>query len=204
MVVSLKIALQSLVLLFVSMTGAQVMAYEEPAYEVVSQQNGYEIRLYQERLAAQVRSNGSQNGSFQLLFQYISGANTGSAKVDMTVPVIQSEKISMTVPVLQSEEAQTNVMQFFLPSKFTSETVPQPTNARVEIVTVEGGFYAVQNYRGSASSNNFSRARDALLTAMSRDGHKPIGEVIRATYNGPFTLPFLRRNEAMVRVEYPQ
>ena len=180
------------------------MAYEEPAYDVVSKAEGYEIRLYEDRLAAQVRSNGGQNDSFQLLFQYISGANTSSEKVSMTVPVAQSEKIAMTVPVLQSAAENTGFMQFFLPKEFTLETAPQPTNPRVEITTVEGGYYAVRSYRGSATESNFARARTELLNALNADGHSVGGEVIRATYNGPFTLPFMRRNEAMVRIDAPR
>ena len=35
-------------------------------------------------------------------FDYISGANIGSKKLEMTVPVTQSEKIDMTIPVTQS------------------------------------------------------------------------------------------------------
>lgn len=124
----------------------------------MSKAEGYEIRLYEDRLAAQVRSNGGQNGSFQLLFQYISGANTSSEKVSMTVPVAQSEKFAMTVPVLQSTAENTGFMQFFLPKEFTSETAPQPTNPRVEIISVEGGYYAVRSYRGGAIAAALPRA----------------------------------------------
>ena len=158
----------------------------------MSKAEGYEIRLYEDRLAAQVRSNGGQNGSFRFLFQYISGANTSS------------EKVSMTVPVLQSTAENTGFMQFFLPKEFTSETAPQPTYPRVEIISVEGGYYAVRSYRGSATESNFARARTELLNALNADGHSVRGEVIRATYNGPFTLPFMRRNEAMVRIDAPR
>ena len=42
-----------------------------------------------------------------------------------------------------------------------------------------------------------------LLGYLSRDGMIAISEVIRATYNGPLTLPFNRRNEAMVRIDWP-
>jgi hypothetical protein len=194
--------IRPLVALIALMTGGAAMAYEEPSYRVVHQGGEYEIRQYEDRIAAQVTSGGSQNGSFGLLFQYISGANTASEKVAMTIPVAQSEKIAMTVPVAQSSGGQSGFMQFFLPAQYTLETSPKPTNPRVEIVSVEGGYYAVRTYKGSANEKNFLKAQSDLLNQLAIDGVATSGQVIRATYNGPFTPPFMRRNEAMVRVDW--
>ncbi|OZO45859.1 SOUL heme-binding protein, partial [Pseudomonas fluorescens] len=63
--------------------------------------------------------------------------------------------------------------------------------------------YAVYSYSGRANDKNFDDARRQLIEQLSRDGVVPTSEVIRATYNGPFTLPFNRRNEALVRIEWP-
>lgn len=194
--------IRHLVVVVALLTGVAAMAYEEPSYQVVHTGEGYEIRQYGERVAAQVITSGGQSGAFRLLFEYISGANTVSSKMDMTVPVTQSEKVAMTVPVLQSKSEQMGLMQFFLPSQYTIQTAPKPTNSRVEIVSVEGGYYAVASYRGRASDQNFARAKAELLGQLANDDYPILGEVIRATYNGPFTPPFMRRNEAMVRVRF--
>lgn len=179
------------------------MAYEEPRYEVVHRAEDYEVRRYNDRLAAQVSIAADQNNAFGLLFSYISGANQSSEKVSMTVPVAQSEKIDMTVPVAQSSGSYGGYMQFFLPATFSLETAPKPTNPSVEIVVVKGGYFAVHRYNGRASDQNFARARTVLLSRLSDDGLVSTSEVIRATYNGPFTPPFMRRNEAMVSVSWP-
>ena len=179
------------------------MAYEEPPYDVVSKADGYEVRKYSDRIAAQVSSQTRSNKAFRTLFKYISGANQSAEKVSMTIPVAQSEKIEMTVPVTQGEESYVGYMQFFLPSSYTLKTAPKPTDPSVEVITVEGGYYAVYSYSGRANDRNANDAEAQLLDSLSRDGVAVTSEVIRATYNGPLTLPFTRRNEAMVRIIWP-
>ena len=111
------------------------MALEEAKYRVVHQNEAYEIRLYDDRLVAQVEYDG-ENSGFRTLFNFISGANTATSKIEMTTPVTQSIEIEMTTPVSQYSDSSGKVMQFFMPSKFTEETVPEPTNPAVKIKTV--------------------------------------------------------------------
>lgn len=179
------------------------MAYEEPPYDVVSKADGYEVRKYDDRIAAQVSNQIGSNKAFRTLFKYISGANQSAEKVSMTIPVAQSEKIEMTVPVTQGAKSDLGYMQFFLPSSYTLETAPRPTDPSVEVIRVEGGYYAIYSYSGRANDRNFAKAGARLLDSLSRDGVAATSEVIRATYNGPLTLPFNRRNEAMVRIVWP-
>ena len=83
------------------------------------------------------------------------------------------------------------------------ETAPQPTNPSVEITVVKGGYYAVYSSSGRANDRNAKKAEARLLERLRLDQINPISEVVRATYDGPLTLPFNRRNEAMVRVVWP-
>ena len=193
------IALSWLVIV-ASFAAGGAMAYEEPRYEIVHKADGYEVRKYFDRVAAQVTKADSSNKAFRALFGYISGANQTSAKVSMTIPVTQSEKIAMTVPVTQGDGG---YMRFFLPASYSLETAPKPTNPDVAIVAVKGGYYAVYSYSGRANDSNFDEARNHLIAKLARDGIATTSAVIRATYNGPFTLPFNRRNEALIRVEWP-
>ena len=175
-----------LIILFIH---SQVMAYEEPSFNVVHQTDVYEVRHYVERLAVQA-TYSNQNSSFRNLFNYISGANTGS------------EKIAMTTPVTQSEESSEMVMQFYLPSKFTKKTAPVPTDPRVKLITIEKGHYAVIKYSGRLTDKNFNKHKKILKENLIEDKIEIIGPAIKATYNGPFTLPMLRRNEAMFHVDW--
>ena len=168
---------------------SHAMAYEESPFNIVHQTDIYEIRHYVDRLAVQATYT-NQNSSFRNLFNYISGAN------------IDSEKIQMTTPVTQSAKSSEMVMQFYLPSKFTKKTAPVPTDPRVKLITIEEGHYAVIKYSGRLTDKNFNKHKKILKENLIEDKIEIIGPAIKATYNGPFTLPILRRNEAMFHVDW--
>ena len=168
---------------------SHAMAYEKPSFNIVYQTDTYEIRHYVDRLAVQATHNNQDSG-FRKLFNYISGANANS------------EKIKMTTPVTQSEESSEMVMQFYLPAKFTEKTAPVPTDPRVELITIEEGHYAVIKYSGRLTDKNFNKHKKILKENLIEDKIEIIGPAIKATYNGPFTLPMLRRNEVMFHVDW--
>ena len=163
------------------------MANEEAKYDVVKSNEIYEIRKYSDRLAVQAL-NTNENNSFRKLFNYISGDNE------------TNEEIKMTIPVTQMEKKGNMTMQFYLPSKFNKDNVPNPSSTDVKIVNIEGGYYAVIRYSGRASDKNFIKHQEILENELKKDNISIVGPAIKATYNGPFTLPMLRRNEAMFEV----
>ena len=165
------------------------MAYEEATYNVVHSTDTYEIRYYKDRLVVEVINKNDDN-SFRKLFKYISGQNN------------KSEEIKMTVPVTQGEKDEGYYMQFYLPSKFTKDNAPLPNNPDIKISTIEEGHFAVIQYSGRASDSNFFKHRDILNQKLIEDNININGPPIRATYNGPFTLPMMRRNEVMFKVSW--
>ena len=177
------------------------IALEETSYRVIATNQIYEIREYDDRLAVQTSQKNGQNGAFRKLFKYISGSNISSTKIEMTTPVTQSVKIDMTTPVTQKFRDGEMIMQFFLPSKFQLKTAPQPLGEDLSIVVVKGGKYAVKKYSGRSTYNNFEKHSKLLLEALFSDNIKTVDKPIKATFNGPLTPFFLRRNETMVRIE---
>ena len=178
----------ALTIFFLSTSNA--MAYEEPEYKLIKSTDVYEIRQYQDRLAVETTQSKSQNGAFRRLFNYISGSNESSSK------------IAMTVPVIQSKDSNGASMLFFLPKNFTKQSAPLPDGDDVKLITVKGGFYAVTKYSGRSTDQNFIKHSALLFEALRKDNILTIGDPMMATYNGPFTLPFMRRNEAMYRVNW--
>ena len=168
---------------------SNVMANEEAKYDVVKSNEIYEIRKYSDRLAVQAL-NTNENNSFRKLFNYISGDNE------------TNEEIKMTIPVTQMKKKGNMTMQFYLPSKFNKDNVPNPSSSDVEIVNIEGGYYAVIRYSGRASNKNFIKHKEILENELKKDNISIEGPAIKASYNSPFTLPMLKRNEAMFKVSW--
>ena len=177
------------------------IAYEETSYRIVAANQNYEIREYNDRLAVQTSQENGQNKAFRELFKYISGSNTSSTKIEMTIPVTQSIKIDMTTPVTQKFQDGKIIMRFFLPRKFQPETAPQPLNGDLSIVVVKGGKYAVMKYSGRSTVKNFEKHSNLLLEALSVNKITTLDDPIKATFNGPLTPFFLRRNEVMIRIK---
>ena len=163
------------------------MAYEEANYEVVKKNEIYEIRKYSDRLAIETEIS-NQGSSFKRLFNYISGSNENNEEIKMTTPVTQVEKKgSMT-------------MQFYLPSRFNKDNTPSPSNSEVKILNIKGGYYAVIIYSGRTSDKNFIKHKSILENELKKDDMSILSPPIKATYNGPFTLPMNRRNEVMFEI----
>ena len=166
----------------------KVMAYEEANYEVVKQNKVYEIRKYSDRLVIETKTSHQSSG-FRKLFKYISGDNKDKKEIKMTTPVTQTEKNgNMT-------------MQFYIPAEFDESNVPDPNNSEVKVLNIKGGYYAAIIYSGRASDSNYVKHKDILEDQLKKDKISIISKPIRATYNSPFTLPMLRRNEVMFKIE---
>ena len=79
--------------------------------------------------------------------------------------------------------------------------INKPSNSDIEILTIEGGYYAVIEYSGRSSDKNFLKNKDILEKLLKQDNITILSPPIRASYNSPFTLPMLKRNEVMYRID---
>ena len=175
------------ILISILTLSSQAMAYEEANYEVVEENKEYEIRKYSDRLV--IETNSIEGNGFRKLFNYISGNNE------------KNQEIKMTVPVTQEIKNGNMTMQFYLPLKFNKDNAPKPSNSDIEILTIEGGYYAVIEYSGRSSDKNFLKNKDILEKLLKQDNITILSPPIRASYNSPFTLPMLKRNEIMYRID---
>ena len=174
------------ILISILTLSSQTMAYEEANYEVVKENQEYEIRKYSDRLVIETKS--IEGNGFRKLFNYISGNNE------------ESQEIKMTVPVTQEIKNGNMTMQFYLPLKFNKDNAPKPSNSDIKILNIEGGYYAVIKYSGRSSDKNFLKNKNILEKQLKQDNITIISPPIRASYNSPFTLPMLKRNEVMYKI----
>jgi hypothetical protein len=183
---------------------------EQLNYEIVAEPTeDLEIRRYPPAVAAEVRvprnADDPRSTAFRKLFRYITGANEGQRDIAMTAPVSidndgEGQEIAMTAPVSTETEGEDVVMRFFLPSDIAFESAPQPTDADVALVEVGARTVAVLRYTWSTGPEKAARKRAELLDMLEESGWTPTGPAYSMFYDPPWTLPFLRRNEAAVPV----
>jgi len=183
---------------------------EQPKYQVVMKDDNKEIRKYSSYIVARTTVRGSfkdaQSEGFKILAGYIFGKNKSQEKIAMTAPVVQkaeSEKISMTAPVvIAASENQTWTMTFSMPSQYTLETLPVPTDDRIKIEKIEERFVAALTFTGFwGESKNAEKGRELLDWLKGQTQYKQTSQPMFAGYNPPWTLPFFRRNEMLIEIK---
>lgn len=177
---------------------------EEPAYTAEPLADGVEIRRYPARIAAQTAVDADEVTARRIGFQRLAGYIFGGNHAGV---VEQSrgragEKIAMTAPVAQQADADGHwVIRFFMPSEKTLESLPEPNDPAVSLVTVPAESVAVKRFTGSTAPQAVEANTAALLQTLGKQGYKAVGTPAAWFYDPPWTLPFLRRNEVWASVE---
>lgn len=190
-----RATLQLLSFFIAVFTGQSAMAIEEPKYQLLAEQQDYEVRRYEPYLVAEVdvRGESADSEGFRTLASYIFGDNESNEKMPMTAPVESRG----------AEAGDAKTYGFVMPSTYTMDTLPSPDNDRIRIREKPARVVAVRRFSGRWTEANFSRHERELLEALRADDIDTLGDVELARYNGPFTPWFLRRNELIVPIQWP-
>lgn len=200
-----------LLLLSILITSCSVFGvgnYEEPNYEVLLEEDNFQVRNYPEILVAQTTTSGTYKETssmgFKRLAGYIFGDNVAKEKISMTTPVLQekkSEKIEMTAPVYQQQDDSNWTMTFILPSKYTLETAPTPLNSKVVVKQRPSNKVATIRYSGRMTEASMNEHTQMLENWVNEKEFTVIETAYSAAYDPPWTLPMLRRNEIHIQIE---
>lgn len=199
------------------------MAVEEPKFEVLAQDGGFELRQYAPLIVAETWVDGDMDAAsgkgFRAIADYIFGNNTApqsqqSSKIAMTAPVTlepqgQPSKLAMTAPVTVQPTAEAPGwsgaqrwrVQFVMPSQYTLAALPQPNNAAVALREVPGKTVAVAKYSGFNTDNRIRQETQALVGWMQTRKLVAAGPAQLARYDPPWTLPIWRRNEIQIEIK---
>ncbi|KAM8947402.1 heme-binding protein 2-like [Pelodytes ibericus] len=161
---------------------------ECPKYELVKDYKTFELRSYEPTQWVSTSLDMDLIGigmvtSFRRLFKYISGSNTESLKINMTVPVI------LSVPL--NDDSVNATMSFFL----ALENPPRPLDPNVYLEKYGQQSVYVKSFGGYAFDYEYAKKAKALseeLVALGIPFEDSFYE--RVGYNSPFTL-FNRHNE---------
>ena len=187
-----------------------LMATDEPEFKLILKEDKFEIREYAPKIIAQVEVFGdfdeASSKGFKVLADYIFGNNKskdGNSRIEMTAPVEMeplSQKINMTKPVLTEGNDNTWIVSFIMPNEFTLETLPEPNNKNIKILSIPKEKYAVIVFSGLVRESSYQEKEKLLNQFIKEKKLKSSGEIKIARYNPPWTLPFFRRNELMLKV----
>ena len=165
---------------------------ETAPYKTISTDGEFELRHYDSLIVVSAPMPGGMdapNNAFRELFGYISGDNNADQKIAMTAPVFMG---------LDNQD----YMQFVMPADLTIETTPLPEGENVSVEEIKGLNVAVIGFSGRLTERNVKKNRGLLEDWIAHnDTVAPAGKAIAAGYNGPFTIPAMRRNEVLIPVE---
>jgi DNA gyrase inhibitor GyrI len=191
MIVSFLILAVFVVLVFVGCQATR-SGYESAPYKVVRADGKFELRDYPTLAVVETpmaTGGNADDGSFMRLFRFITGANEGK------------QKIAMTTPVFMSGPDTNRTMAFVLPEKLKATTAPKPADGAVAVRELPGGRFAVLRFSGGRNAKREAETLAHLQTWLSAQGLKVSASPVYGYFDPPWTPPFLRRNEVMLRVE---
>jgi len=164
--------------------------FETIKFTVIKKDKNIELRKYDDILLASTKSNinFNQDSGFNNVFRYISGNND------------QKTKISMTTPVVTYEENDQLVTGFYVPSKYTKDTIPKPTENQVFINELKQSYYAVIRFRGKWTKENFEKNDNLLLDYLDVNGYEVTSKRLILRYQPPFVPGIFRHNEIAYRI----
>jgi hypothetical protein len=177
-----------LMLMVLSACGTSLSKYEAPQHKVRFAQGERQIREYPGLLAASAADSKERSG-FRNLFAYISGANSAD------------EKIAMTVPVRTRPESEGGAMSFLVPRKFTRATLPTPDSQEVKIEEFGAGVFAALRFSGRTTPEKVGAKLEELRAWARSQGYDVTEEWYLDRFDPPWTLPFMRTNEVLIRLK---
>ncbi len=193
--IGIVFSLLTLVFLIISfMSAAANRKTERQQYNVIKQENGFEIRFYPKALMATLHAittdkHGNKNNNFRTLAGYIFGGNKDNTK------------IAMTAPVYMGIGQNADKMSFVLPAQYKINELPQPNDTSIDIHYSEEGYYAAYSFGGFSSNDKIEKKENELKELLTKCGYEVVGPFYYLGYNAPWDM-VNRENDILVKIKY--
>ena len=107
----------------------------------------------------------------------------------------------MTTPVFSTSGGDLQEMSFVLPEEVAKDGAPKANNQNIAVTKRQAGRFAVYRYSGRWTEARDKEARETLAKWVKEQELTLKSVMEKASYDPPFTPPFMRRNEIMVRID---
>ena len=166
--------------------------YKEPSYQLLEKINNIEIRQYNEYIVAKTsipkNAQKSDNLMFKTLASYIFGANA------------KQEKIPMTAPVSTYELDNQHNMLFYMLDFNDINDLPKTSVQNIAFEKINLGKCAVITFSWYTTKKKVNKYKNILTQFIINHGYTAKKPTFLNRYNAPWTLPFLRRNEILIKI----
>lgn len=173
---------------------AMMVKPDQPSYNVVVKSDAGELRQYPTLVVAETTVPAPEDTAltrgFDILSDYIDGANAKKEHLPMTAPVLR-----------QSAGRDGMIVRFIMPEGRTLESLPRPLDERVKLRTIKGAKVAALQFPGLTTETVIKRKTRELQIFVTTYNLVTQGPPLFARYDPPWTLPMLRRNEVMMVVK---
>jgi len=167
--------------------------YKEPEYVLISKDDNIEIREYGEYIIAKTvvpsKLNKEENNMFKTLASYIFGANNDSQKIPMTAPVT----------TFNNDDSYNMIFYMLDVDNTTDLPIPNNNDVRLDVFTLDK--CAVIKFSWFTTDSRINKYTDKLKNFLKSNNLTPISPFMVNRYDPPWRLPFMRRNEILVKIK---
>ena len=162
--------------------------------------DGCEIRQYPTVVIAETVAE-TEAAAKRRLEQYLGGANTLAERIPATTPLRAKHKpLELTTP--QTADSSTDPVRVctYLPSAYSPQTAPEPTDHAVQLTIETPRRMAVQPVSIYPSDGRLERARDRLFEAVDDNDWVAVGSPVVFRYDNSLVGSITGRTEVGIEI----
>jgi methionine-S-sulfoxide reductase len=161
---------------------------DQNGYDVVKVIGQVEIRSYKKMIYASYTPNDEEDkeSSFRLIANYIFGGNANDEQIAMTSPVV--------IKPYNNYE-----MAFIMPNNHTINSLPEPSNDKINLYEVPSSIKAAITYSGYTDSTKETKMKMLLIKELTKYNIDFDNDFEVFVYDAPYKF-INRRNEIVVSV----